>query len=59
MEQSQKAVGEAGEMLCHLRALAAFPEYPGSIPSIHRQLTTICNSNSRESDAFLELCLNQ
>lgn len=35
------------------KSAAVFPEDPNSVPITHvRQLTTACNSNSRESRAF-------
>ena len=36
-----------------LRALAAIAEDPGSVPSTHKMLITICNSSSRRCDTLL------
>jgi hypothetical protein len=41
-----------GEVAQCLRALAAFPEGLGSIPSTHMVVTIVCNSSSKRPDAL-------
>ena len=43
-------------MAQQLRALAALPEDPGSIPSTHTQLSAIYDSSSRRPSALFWYC---
>lgn len=46
--QNTQGGGGCSELAQQLKALAALPEAPGHL----WQLTTICNSSSKESDAL-------
>lgn len=45
----------AREMIQGLKALAAFLEDPGSIPSPHLILTNVCKSSPRVSDNLTQI----
>lgn len=47
----------AGEVAQWLRAPAAYPGNWASNPSTHVQLTTVCKSNSTESDTYV-ICIH-